>query len=81
MPVEGAKIVEQNTRQIHKGGPPWMYGQQNVRFTARDNTGQNIKDTHPVPEQKLKFLTSRERNAGHRVGSQGLYRPRHGDER
>ena len=34
------------------------------------------KDTHPIPGQILKF---RESNLGHRVGRQGLYRPRHGD--
>ena len=33
-----------------------MCGQYNVRATAVDNIGQNTKDTHPVPEQKLKFL-------------------------
>ena len=31
---------------------------QLVRASARDNTGQNTtKDTHPIPGQKLKFLT------------------------
>ena len=34
-----------------------MCGQHNVRAFAKDNTGQNTKDTHPIPGQKLKFLT------------------------
>ena len=34
-----------------------MCGQHNVRASAEDNTGQNTKDTHPIPGQKLKFLT------------------------
>ena len=34
-----------------------MYSQHNVRATAGDNTGQNTKDAHSVPGQKLKFLT------------------------
>ena len=33
-----------------------MYGQHNVRASAEDNTGQNTKDTHPIPGQKLKFM-------------------------
>ena len=45
-------------RHIHKGRPPWMCGQHNVRASTGDNTGQNTKDTHPIPGQKLKFLTS-----------------------
>ena len=37
------------------------------------------KDTHPIPGQKLKFLTPpRESNPGRRFGRQGLYRPHHG---
>ena len=56
-----------------------MCAQHNVRAFAEDNTGQNTKDTHPIPGQKLKFLTPRESNPGRRVGNQGLYRPRHGD--
>ena len=34
-----------------------MCGQQNVRASAEDNTGQNSKDTHPIRGQTLKFLT------------------------
>ena len=52
-----------------------MCGQHNVRASAEDNTGQNTDKG-----QKLKFLTPRESNPGRRVGRQGLYRPRHGDE-
>ena len=33
-----------------------MCGHQNVRTTTGDNTGQNTKDTHPVPGLILKFL-------------------------
>ena len=48
----------QNTRQIHKGEPPWMCGQHNVRASAKDNTQDRTqtKDTHSIPGQKLKFL-------------------------
>ena len=28
-----------------------MCGQHNVRASAEDNTGQNTKDTHPIPGQ------------------------------
>ena len=35
-----------------------MCGEHNFRTTAGDNTGQNTKDTHSVPGQKLKFLTT-----------------------
>ena len=34
-----------------------MCGQHNVRASAEDSTGQNTKDTHTIPGQKLKFLT------------------------
>ena len=34
-----------------------MCGQHNMRASAGDNTGQNTKGTHPIPGQKLKFLT------------------------
>ena len=40
--------MDQNTRLIHKGGPPWMCG-QHIRASAGDNTGQNTKETHPIP--------------------------------
>ena len=45
-----------------------MCGQYNVRATAGDNTGQNSKNIHPVPGQKLKFLT---RPAGIETGPSG----------
>ena len=35
-----------------------MCGKHNVRASAADNTWQNTKDTHPIPGQKLKFLTT-----------------------
>ena len=50
MPVGGATV----SGPEHKGRPPWMCGQHNVRASAKDNTGQNA---HPIPGQKLKFLT------------------------
>ena len=34
-----------------------MCGQHNIRASTEDNTGQNTKDTHPIPGQELKFLT------------------------
>ena len=33
-----------------------MCGQHKVRASDEDNTGQNTKDTHSIPGQKLKFL-------------------------
>ena len=55
------ETMDQNTRQVNKGEPPWICGQQNVRTTARDNTGQNTQNTEKytdaVPEQNLKCLT------------------------
>ena len=48
-----------------------MCGQHNVRASAGNNTGQNTKDTHPIPGQKLKFLTPRESNPGRRAGLEG----------
>ena len=57
-----------------------MCGQHNARASAGDNTGQNTKDTHPIPGQKLKFLTLPGIESGPpRVGRQGLYQSRHGD--
>ena len=44
-----------------------MCGQRNVRASAEDNTGQNTKDTHPIPGQKLKFDP-----AGNRTRAVGL---------
>ena len=40
-----------------RGGGSLNVGQHNVRASAEDNTGQNTKDAHPIPEQKFKFLT------------------------
>ena len=34
-----------------------MCGQHNIRASAGDSTGQNTKDTHPIPGEELKFLT------------------------
>ena len=59
MLVEEQQSLNQNTRQIYKDGPPWMCGQHDVRASAEGNTGQNTDQghTHPIPGQKLKFLT------------------------
>ena len=55
MPVGEKQAVDPNTRQIQKGGPPWMCGQHNITATVKENTEQNTKD--PFPEYKLKVLT------------------------
>ena len=41
--------MSQNVRQEHKGGAPSIYGQQDASSSARDNIGQNIKDTRLIP--------------------------------
>ena len=46
--------MDQNTRQIHKGGPPRMCGQHNVRATAGDNRGQNTARRH-TPRRRIEF--------------------------
>ena len=56
MPVGEQLSMERNTRQIHKGGPPWMCGQHNVRVSAGDSTGQNTDKGHtsnPRTEMKI----------------------------
>ena len=67
MPVGEQQSLDQNTRQIHKGGPPWMCGQHNVRASAEDNTGQNTKDTHQIPG-KIKIPNP----AGNRTRAAGM---------
>ena len=53
MPVGGGQqTVDQNTRQKYQGEPPV------VRATVRDNTGNNIKDKHPVPGKRLNMCGS-----------------------
>ena len=49
MPVGEQQSVSQNAAEIHKGGSHESVSQHNVRATARDNTGYNANDTHPVP--------------------------------
>ena len=62
-------FLVQNTRQIHKGGPPWMCGQHNVRATAEDNTGQNTdKGYTPNPRAEIKIPDP----AGNRTRAVGL---------
>ena len=56
-----------------------MCGQHNVRASAEENTGQNTKDTHPIPGQKLKFLTPPGIEPGPQGWKAGTDRPRHGD--
>ena len=44
--------MNQNARQENNGGSPSMFGQQDANSSARDNIGQNIKDTHLIPGKK-----------------------------
>ena len=56
MHVVMQQTVDKNTRQIHKGGPPLMSGQQNVRIIARDNTGHNRDNELPFsPRIEIKI--------------------------
>ena len=42
--------------QVHKGGPPLMCGEHNVRATAGDKTGQNTDNGHtPSPRREIKI--------------------------
>ena len=48
--------LDQNTRQIHKGEPPWMCGQHIARASAEDNTGQNTDKGHTLnPRTEIKI--------------------------
>ena len=60
MPVGGEQTLDRTLDRYTRAGLPEIYDQQNLRTTARDNTGQHMDKghTHPVPGQKLKFLTS-----------------------
>ena len=50
--------MDQNTRQIHKVGPPYMCSQHNVRAPPEPHRTENkTKDTHPIPGYELQFLT------------------------
>ena len=51
------------TRQIHKDRPSWMCGEQNVRASARDNTGHT-----PSPGIEIKIPYP----AGNRTRAAGL---------
>ena len=56
MPVGEQQSLDQNTRQIHKDGPPWMCGQHNVKASAEDNMGQNTDKGHtPNPRTEMKI--------------------------
>ena len=82
MQVGGAQTLDQNTRQVQKGGPPWMCGQHNVMATVGHNTGQNVHEGHTL-NPKIEIINiwpRREFNPGHRVWRKVLYQPRHGDE-
>ena len=58
MPVEGRQATDQTFREEYKGGPPLICGQQNVRVTTRDYTGQNTDKGHSLsPRIEMKFLT------------------------
>ena len=50
--------MDQNTRQIHKGGSPSICGQQNSMATAIDLRGQKTKDTFlPSPKIVINYAT------------------------
>ena len=75
-------LRDQNTRQIHKGGPPWnVWSQHNVRATAKDNTGQNTDKWHtPSHRIEIKFFDP----VGNRIRAaelecRGSNWPLHGD--
>ena len=43
-------------RQIHKGRPAWICGQQNVRAIARDKTEENTDEKYTSsPRKKIKI--------------------------
>ena len=70
------QTVDQNTKQKHNGGSPWMCGQHNVRATARYNRGQNTKVTHPVPgysRNRTRDLLLNDRNINLGGGSFGCH--------
>ena len=57
MPVKGALTLNQSARPVHKDGAPWICGQQNVKASARDNTGQDTdKGQTPSPRIGIKIL-------------------------
>ena len=54
IPVGGATVS--GTLDIHRGGPPGMCGQHNVRASAEDYTGQNTDKGHiPNPRTDIKI--------------------------
>ena len=65
--------LDQNTRQIHKDGSPWMCGQHGDRASAEDNTGQNTSKGHtPNPRTEIKIpdpAWNRNRPPGWKVGT------------
>ena len=61
--------MDQNTRHIHKGGPPSMCGQHNVRASTGDSIGQNTDKGHtPNPRIEIKIPDP----AGNRTWAAGL---------
>ena len=52
-----SETMNQNARQEHKGGSPSIYGQQDASSSARDNTGQHMKDTRLIIGKKIKSPT------------------------
>ena len=57
MLVGGAKTLDRTLDRYRRAGLTEICDQHNIRATTRDNTWQNTKDIHPVPGQKLKFVT------------------------
>ena len=47
--------MDLNTKQIHKGRTPWMYGQN--KSSARDKTGQNTDKGH-TPSPRIEITIS-----------------------
>ena len=56
LPEGGALTFDQNTRQIHNGGPPWNLWLAECRATDTDNTVQNKDKGHtPTPRTEIKI--------------------------
>ena len=64
MPVGVHRLRTTTLDKLTRAGLSEISGQKNVRGTSRDNTGLNIRDIHPVPGKKLKFLTPLEIESG-----------------
>ena len=70
--------MDHNARQNTRAGLPSSWSSECKGLHEPTQDGTQTKDTHPVPEHRLKLLTPTGYEAGCGVGMQGLYRPRHG---